>query len=185
MVRSYKDAELLERAEYTKGFEGFPTSYWILAVRSDEDVMSFDDKFYIFKGTYFVMVMSGTTNKGNKGTAVLCSNQWTYDCYAPTNGTTVRHHRGLMRALRQVKGIPYSRDYSKDGKTNPTTEIQSNIIHTNFHACTYDMTTTVKKKHIAGWSEGCLVVNDIPKYNYFLDTVKNQKSLSLCLIEEF
>ena len=185
MVRSYKDSELLTRADQTQGFEGFPTGYWILAVRSDEDEMSFDDKFYIFKGSAFVMVMSGTTNKGNKGTAVLCSDQWTYDCYAPTNGTTIRHHRGRMRALRQVKGIPYSRDHSKDGKTNPTTEIMNNIIHTNFHACTYDMTTTIIKKYIAGWSEGCLVVNDIPKYNEFLDMVKDSKPLSLCIIDEF
>lgn len=185
MVRSYSDRELLERAELANGFSGFPLDYWILAVRSNEDAMTFDDKFYIYKGTRFIMVMSGTTNKGNRGTAVLCSDQWTYDCYAPTDGKTVRHHRGRMRALRQVKGIPYSRDYSKDGKTNPTTKTYNNIIHTNFHACTYDMTTTIKKKFIAGWSEGCLVVNDIPRYNYFLDMVKESKPLSLCILDEF
>jgi hypothetical protein len=33
MVRSYTDKELLERAENTNGFNGFPLGYWILAVR--------------------------------------------------------------------------------------------------------------------------------------------------------
>jgi hypothetical protein len=47
------------------------------------------------------------------------------------------------------------------------------------------MTTTIKKKYIAGWSEVCLVANDIPKYNEFLDMVKGSKPLSLCIIDEF
>ena len=185
MVRSYTDSELIRKVKSLDSFEYIPNNYWILGVRSDEDSMTFDDKFYIFKGEEFIMVMSGTTNKGTKGSAVLISDQWTYDCYAPTNGTTVRHHKGKMRALRQVKGIPYRRDYTKDNKTNPTTQIFTDIISTNFHACTYDLTSTVKKKFIGGWSEGCLVVNDIPRYVKFLDLVKEQKRVSLCLIDEF
>lgn len=184
-VRSYTDTELLDKVKSLPTFKIIPLGHWIIAVRSNEDSMTFDDKFYLFNGSKFVMVTSGTTNKGNKGTAVLCSNVITYDCYATSNGKTVRHHKDKMRCLRQVKSIPYQRDYSIDGKTNPTTKIFTDIISTNFHACTYDMASKVIKKDIGGWSEGCLVCNNIPDYLKILDLVKEQKYVSLALLQEF
>ena len=38
---------------------------------------------------------------------------------------------------------------------------------------------------IGGWSLGCQVVNDREKYYKIIDLVKNQKSVSFCLINEF
>ena len=45
----------------------------------------------------------------------MVADQWNYESYA------YGLHKGKMEALRQVKGIPYRRDYTVDGKTNPTT----------------------------------------------------------------
>jgi len=184
-VRNYTTDELLKKAKEINGFKNFPKGHWILAIRSNEDDMTFDDKFYLFKGESFIMVTSGTTNKGKKGTAVLCSNQWTYDCYKASDGVKVRHHKDRMPCLRQVKGIPYSRDYSNDSKTNPTSKVFTDIISTNFHVNTYDMKTTVIKTFIEGWSEGCLVVNDVPKYLKILEYCRESDYVSLCIIQEF
>ena len=88
MVKNYTDAQLLARAVKTKGFIKIPENYWILGVRSKEDRFNeFDDKFYLFKGEQFIMVMSGTTNPGangllnpekynERGVAVVVADKW-------------------------------------------------------------------------------------------------------------
>ena len=38
MVRKYTDAELLQRVEALESFNGFPTDFWILGVRSKADL---------------------------------------------------------------------------------------------------------------------------------------------------
>lgn len=184
-VRKYTTAQLLAHAKTIPGFTHFPKGHWMMIVRSDEDEMTFDDKGYLFKEKKFIMMISLTSNKGNKGTAVLCSDQWTYDCYKATDGKKVRHHKGKMPALRQVKGIPYKRDFTADGRTNPTGPVFTDIIHTNFHANTYDMKTTILKKYIGGWSLGCIVTNDIPKYLQWLEHCRESEFVSLCLVDEF
>ena len=186
-VGNYTDKQILDRvASKAKGFIDYPKGPWIIGIASKEDSMTFDDKFYLFNERKFIAVTSGTTNKGHKGTAVLCRDYFTYDCYAASDGKKVRHHNGKMPCLRQVKSIPYQRDFSKDGKTNPTTKIYYDIISTNFHACDYDMSTTFVKENIGGWSEGCPVVNNIPMYLFFLEYVRTHGGLSsLCLLNEF
>jgi hypothetical protein len=184
-VKSYTNKELLDFVKAMPDFKGIPSGYWIQSVRSKEDARDkFDDKRYLWKGENFIDVSSITTNKGDKGTAVMCTG-WHYDVYAPSDGVKVRHHKGKSRCLRQVKSIPYRRDYTKDGKTNPTSEIFTDIIHMNYHSATYDLSSKVIKVNIGGWSEGCQVENNTPKFVNLLDTVEHQALITYCLIDEF
>jgi hypothetical protein len=76
-VRNYTDKQLLDRAKSLPKYKSIPTTYWILCVRSDEDANDvFDDKVYLFCGEKFIMVSPCTTNKGNKGTGVVCADVW-------------------------------------------------------------------------------------------------------------
>lgn len=184
-VRKYSDKELLDRVKLMSDFKGIPKGYWILSVRSNEDARyRFDDKRYLFLEEKFIDTSSITTNKGDKGTAVMCTG-WHYDCYSPSNGVTVRHHKGVVPCLRQVKGIPYQRDHLKDGKTNPTGQIFTDIIGMNYHPASHEIDAKVTKERIGGWSEGCLVENNIPAIKKLLKTVHNQKFITICLINEF
>lgn len=179
-VKDYTDKQLLDRAASLPSFKGFPTTYWCLAVRSNEDANDrFDDKVYLFCGEKFVMVTSCTTNKGNKGTGVVCADVWNYGCYQ------IGKHKGKTLAGVQRLGMAYSRDFTEDGKTNPTTEIKHDIRGFNFHAASHDLTQKIVKTNIGGWSEGCVVMNDIPKFVRIMDYLKPQKVYSLVILEEF
>ena len=184
-VKSYTDKQLLDFVKSSKGFKSIPENYWVLGVRSNEDENNkFDDKFYVFKGEEFIMVMSGTTNKGNGGTAVMeCG--WHYDVYLPSDGIKVRHHRDKAPCLRQVKSIPYRRDYTNDLKTNPTTDVFNDIIHMNFHPASYDSKSNLVKTNIGQWSHGCQVWNDLKKGREFLKLFKDNGHTTYCLINEF
>lgn len=184
-VRKYTTQQLLDRVRLVKKFQIIPRGYWLCVVRSNEDAMTFDDKVYLFKGSQFILVTSCTSNKGNKGTAVLLADNWSYDCYQPSNGKTIRHHQGKMPCLRQVASIDYQRDFTKDGKTNPTTVIMRNIIHCNFHASDYNLNSTVVKVNIGGWSEGCIVANRLKDYRRILATIPDGALVSLCILTEF
>jgi hypothetical protein len=180
MVRSYKDKELLDRVKSLVNFQYVPHDVWILGVRSNEDLTDkYDDKFYVFKGEQFLMVAAGTTNKGLKGTAVMMADMWHYDCYR------YGLHKGKMPALRQVKGIPYTRDFNKDGKTDVVGEVYTNNIYMNFHGSTYNFGSANVSPRIGGWSEGCQVVQNNTHYERIIKLCKNQKSVTYCLINEF
>ena len=184
-VKNYTSRQLLDYVKKYKGFKSIPSNYWIVGVRSNEDTNdTFDDKFYLFKEEQFVMVMPGTTNKGNKGTAVM-EPGWHYDVYLPSDGVKVRHHKDKVPCLRQVKGIAYKRDFTNDKKTNPTTKIFTDIIHMNFHPASYDTKSNLIKTKIGGWSEGCQVWNDLKKGRQFLDYLKYNGSTTYCLVDEF
>lgn len=180
MVRTYTDIELLEKAKTIKGFKGIPDTYWLLFIRSNEDLNDkFDDKAYLFCGSKFVMVMPCTTNKGNKGTGVVLANQWNYGVWK------IGKHKGKVLAGVQVKGMDYSRDFTQDGKTNPTTEIKNDIRGFNFHPADHDINRNIVKTSIGGWSEGCFVINDIPKYLKCINLLVPQKVFSMVCIDEF
>jgi len=60
MVKKYTDKQLLDKVKSLESFEDYPKGYWILAVRSKDDIPNeFDDKFYIYKGTEFITVTTG------------------------------------------------------------------------------------------------------------------------------
>ena len=179
-VKSYTDKQLLDRVEGLNSYHGIPLAMWLLFVRSNEDGNDlFDDKCYIFKGSTFQFMTSCTTNKGNKGTAVMCADQWNYDSYA------YGLHKGKMQAVRQIKGVPYRRDFTVDGKTNPTTEIKTDLIYMNIHGATYNKGSQQVATKIGGWSEGCLVLNNNADYERMVKIAKEQERVSMVLINEF
>jgi hypothetical protein len=179
-VKSYTDQQILDRCASLPSFKGFPTTYWACAVRSVEDANDqFDDKVYLFRGEKFVMVQSCTTNKGNKGTGVVCADEWNYGCYQ------VGKHKGKTLAGVQILGMKYQRDFTVDGQTNPTTEIMHDIRGFNFHAADHDLTKKIVKVNIGGWSEGCIVMNDIPKFVKMMEYFKTQKVFSVIILNEF
>lgn len=110
-VKNYNDQQLLKKAMSLPSFKFIPAGLWLYLVRSNEDQNDvFDDKCYVFKFNQFQFVTSCTTNKGNKGTAVMVADEWNYDAYC------YGLHKGKMEALRQVKRIKYQRDFTPDGK---------------------------------------------------------------------
>ena len=189
-VKKYTDRQLLERVSSLDSFSGFPTGYWILGVRSNEDAYNKpDDKFYVFKGIEFIMVTSGTTNSGDygilnyrkwnrKGVFVLKSDEFYYDMWA--NGK----HKNKMDALVQVSSVKGYRDGNKDKKTDEIGEMEEGLFGINFHGMSYKSKTFVKK-YIGAWSVGCQVCNIATAYYSILTLVKNQKRISYCLLKEF
>ncbi len=192
MVKNYKDSELLAQVKKTKGFIKIPEQYWILGVRSKADLFDkFDDKFYLFKGEEFVMVMSGTTNPGkagllspekynSKGVAVVVADKWYYNVW--TRG----FHNGKVIAYRQTGGIDLIRDNNKNKKSGDSGFVSEEFNRgINFHPSDYNIDSKTKKENIGSWSVGCQVVNDIPKYKELMRITQKQQVMSYCLINEF
>lgn len=193
MVRKYTDKELLDRVKSLSSFKSIPKGYWLLGVRSLEDTPNkFDDKFYLFKGEEFVLVLQGTTNPGtpilNKGylefnkagAAIVKSNEWYYNLWK------YGLHRGKMPALLQLGNkIKVHRDGDNDNKSEELGGVIEGYYGINFHSNNYDLTTKLKKEDINGWSAGCQVSNDILNYKKVIDLVKPQEIVSYCLIQEF
>lgn len=192
MVKNYTNAQLLARALKTKNFLKIPEGYWILGVRSKSDQFDlFDDKFYVFKGEEFIMVMSGTTNPGksgllepqkynDRGVAVVAADKWYYNVW--TRGL----HNSKVIAYRQSGGFDLIRDNNKNKKSGDagTTSEEFNR-GINFHPSDYNLESKTKKTNIGAWSVGCQVVNDIPKYKEFMNLTRLQQVMSYCLINEF
>jgi len=188
-VRSYTDKELLDKAIGLASFNGVPNGYWILGVRSQEDMPNkFDDKFYLFKGMRFITVVSGTTNPGTvgllkpmreEGTALVKEDMWHYDVWE--QGL----HKGKMRCLKQIGPMYYTRDNDKDDKSEESGVLYRAIIGINFHGVDYKKFSKKVTTDINGWSYGCQVVNNMPKYYKILDTIGEQKTVSFCLLKEF
>lgn len=190
MVKNYTDKQLLTKVKSLSSFKTIPNDYWILGVQSSADAFNtFDDKFYLFKGEQFVMVTSGTTNAGKNGmlnyesqnpagVAVIKTNEWYYSVWK------FGLHKGKMRALKQVRPFLISRDGDKDQSIEENAS-KPVICGINFHANTYDLANTEIKSIIGGWSLGCQVVNDTPKYVKIIDFVEPQKLVTYCLIKEF
>lgn len=192
MVKNYTDAQLLNRVKKLPNFVKIPDNYWILGVRvKQQEYNKFLCKFYLFKGEQFIMVMSGTTIPGStalmnfesygaKGAAVIVADKWYYNVWE--RGM----HKGKVIAYRQVGGFDVARDNNKD-------KISGNVIGSsiekdkglNFHSSDYNLDSKVKKSEINGWSTGCQVVNDIPKYKELMRITSSQKVMSYCLINEF
>ncbi|MGV0947612.1 hypothetical protein ACTS93_10745 [Empedobacter falsenii] len=192
MVKNYTDAQLLVRVRKTKGFIKIPENYWILGVRSKEDLFNeFDDKFYLFKGEQFIMVMSGTTNPGangllnpekynERGIAVVVADKWYYNLW--TRGL----HNGKVIAYRQTAGVDLIRDRNKNKKSGDAGSVSEEFNRgINFHPSDYNLESKTKKSNIGAWSVGCQVVNDIPKYKELMNLTRLQQVMSYCLINEF
>ena len=191
MVRPYTDKQLLEKARSLSSFSKIPSGYWLLGVRSLDDIPNtFDDKIYLFKGEEFVLVTSATTNPGintlkqfekvNKdGAAVLKANEWYYNVWK------YGKHNGKVEALLQLGNkVTVFRDTDKDIKAEEQGNLQSGYFGINFHPNTYDLTKG-SGTNIGWWSAGCQVVNNISNYKIMIKLLKNEKFVSYCLLNEF
>lgn len=191
MVRPYTDKQLLEKVKSLSSFSKIPSGYWLLGVRSLDDIPNtFDDKIYLFKNEDFVMVTSGTTNPGtptlkqfekvNKdGAAVLKANEWYYNVWK------YGKHNGKVEALLQLGNkVKVYRDTDKDDKSEEQGKLQEGYFGINFHPNTYDLTKP-SGTNVGWWSAGCQVVNNIPNYKVMIGLLKKEKLVSYCLINEF
>ena len=179
-VRKYTDEQLVSRFKSMKNFKGIPKDKYLILVRSTEDATDlFDDKSYLMEGEKCIMVQPCTTNKGFKGTAVMLADHINYDAHK------FGLHRGKMRALRQVKSVPYQRDLDKDGKTDETGVVYNDIIYMNIHGSTYVKGADTISQKIGGWSEGCLVHNDNDKYEKMIDLLEHQESVTSVVLKEW
>lgn len=191
-VRSYTDKELLDRVKSLPSYVKIPGGHWILGVRSKEDAADInDDKFYIFKGEEFVMVMPGSTNPGKygllnwrkwskKGAAIIKANEWYYSVWK--RGL----HKGKMEALLQVGEFKVVRDNDNDLKSEDDEEwTWERNRGLNFHTQTYKTVQRVIRKFIGLWNIGCQTPSDSKKYYDFLRESQPQKKFTYCLIDEF
>jgi hypothetical protein len=191
MVRQYTDKQLLARVKELDSFKNISAGYWLLGVRSLDDIPNtFDDKIYLFKGEEFVLVTSATTNPGtntlkqfekvNKdGAAVLKANQWYYNVWK------YGKHNGKVEALLQLGNkVQVYRDTDRDSKSEEQGALQSGYFGINFHPNTYDLSKG-SGTNIGWWSAGCQVVNNIPNYKTMIKLLKNEKFVTYCLVDEF
>ena len=191
-MRNFEINELLQKAKKADGYIGIPDGVWILGIRSNTDIHdAFDDKFYLFKGECYLMNLTGTTNSGtygllnfhlwNKnGTAVLKTNQWSYDCWK--EGL----HKGKMRALVQVGKMYYYRDNDKDSKNEELGKLlYDKGMGINYHTVSYDKKKNFIGKLIGQWSVGCQCPNNVEDYYKSLDLIPKGQLVSYCLIKEF
>jgi len=192
-VKNYTDQQLLDRVKQLDTFQFIPNDYWIIGVRSNEDETNiFDDKFYAFLGTKFHSVMTGTTNPGLTilknhykfnalGAAILASDRWYYNVWK------YGLHRNKVPGLLQL-GAPVLvyRDGDKDGKSEELGVPQKGYYGINFHLNGYDLSSTLTKTQINGWSAGCQVPNIASKYKILIDDIKaHKKPVTYCLLNEF
>ncbi len=191
MVRAYTDKQLLEKVKSLSSFTKIPSGYWLLGVRSQDDLPNrFDDKIYLFKGEEFVLVTSATTNPGtptlrqfekiNKdGAAVLKADEWYY------NAWKYGKHQGKVEALLQLGNkVTVYRDTDKDDKSEEQGKLQTGYFGINFHPNTYDLSKG-SGTNVGWWSAGCQVVNNIPNYKLMIGLLKREKLVTYCLINEF
>lgn len=191
MVRPYTDKQLLERVKSLKNYIGIPKGYWLLGVRSLDDIPNtFDDKIYLFKGEEFVLVTSATTNAGtptlrqfekvNKdGAAVLKADEWYHNVWK------YGKHNGKVEALLQLGNkVRVYRDTDKDSKSEEQGKLQEGYFGINFHPNTYDLSKP-SGTNIGWWSAGCQVVNRVDLYKIMIKLLKTEKFVTYCLINEF
>jgi hypothetical protein len=191
MVRPYTDKQLLEKVKILSSFGKIPAGYWLLGVRSLDDIPNrFDDKIYLFKGEEFVLVTSATTNAGtptlrqfekiNKdGAAVLKADEWYYNVWK------YGKHQGKVEGLLQLGNkVKVWRDTDKDDKSEEQGKLQEGYFGINFHPNTYDLSKP-SGTNIGWWSAGCQVVNRVDLYKIMIKLLKTEKFVTYCLINEF
>jgi len=193
-MKNYTDEEILNKIKTLSSFTHYPKTYYIVGIRSKEDKPdTYDDKFYIYKGTTFITVMTGTTNSGlyglknfnlwnKKGTAIVKVDECYYNVW--TRGL----HKRKVPALVQTGKLKIIRDNNRNNKSGDSNlySIESGI-GINFHPNTYNLNIVNKIINIiiGKWSVGCSVINDIIKYRSFLNYTKPQKIFTYILLNEF
>lgn len=196
-VKSYTDKQLLERVEKIGGVIPNKGKYLIIGVQSQEDAFNiFDDKFYVFDGTKFKQVSTGTTNAGKTalffydrynlpGAAVWKTDEFYSDLFSRGYHKPSRKGGG-MKALRQRKEILYYRDKDKDRKAEEEGVLHKGIIYANMHGVDYNPYSEINKEFINGWSFACQVWNRMGDYRQMVNAVwKRNKPVDYALLKEF
>lgn len=189
-VKSYTDTELLNRVRtHANNFSQFPSEYWLLFVRSEENAPNkFDDKIYLYRGTEFIKVWTGTTNAGKsglrypvnpKGCAVLKSDEFYL------NGWRYDWHRGKVLAYKQTKNLPVYRDNDRDDYAEEIGVLDVGNFGINIHPASYVKGSTAIRENIDGWSVGCLVFQTRSDFDEFMRITNKQPLLSAALLKEF
>ena len=191
-VKNYTSDQLLSRVKSLPNYKTIPEGFWLLGVRSNEDLPNvFDDKVYLFKGEEFILVSSCTTNPGTtvlksyekfnaKGAAVLVADEWHYNIWLKGK------HLGKTTALVQTGNkVRVYRDGDKDEKSEHTDLVQEGYFGINFHPNTRDINAKTTGTLINGWSAGCQVVNNMDKYRKIMELIPSGVKVSYCLLNEF
>jgi hypothetical protein len=191
-VRNYTAQQLLDRVKQVQNFKGIPKGFWLLGVRSEEDLPNvFDDKIYFFEGERFICVTSATTNPGTtvlrsferfnaKGAAVMVADHWYNDVWIKGK------HQGKVTALLQLGArVKVWRDNNKNEKSGDTGEIQEGFFGINFHPNTHDFNAKTTGTLVNGWSAGCQVVNNMDRYRQIMNAIPANVKVSYCLLNEF
>lgn len=187
-VRSYTDRQILDKVRACPSFRGFPTNYWLIGVRSNEDAFNrFDDKFYCFKGERFVDAWKCTTNAGTdmlnptnpRGEAVLKSGDIYYDSHER------RKHRGKVMAYCQHSALPLHRDNDRDRRTEEAGNARDEIVGINIHPASYQAGSQAERLAIQGWSQGCQVFAVRSDFDEFMKLTEGQHLLTYALLAEW
>lgn len=196
-VKTYTDAQILEKVESVGGVIPNVGKYMIVGVQSQEDEFNvFDDKFYVFDGPSFKQVSTGTTNSGKTallffdkyklpGAAVWKTNVFYSDLYKRGYHKASRADGG-MRALRQQKPIYFYRDNDRDQHVEESGPLYHEIIWANMHGVDYNPFSNITKEFIGGWSFGCQVWNRMSDYRHMIRATWNRnKPVDYCLLKEW
>jgi hypothetical protein len=193
-VRSYTDRELLDRTKSLPTFRGFPTGYFVIYVRSNEDAYdSFDDKKYTYyfeegmSTPRFIRVDTCTTNTGSygllkfsnytkaDGAAILQGDHMVYDAF-------VRGKSKGRNAYRENKAWGHYRDGNKDKKVDTVGDVIYEKIYAHIHR-TKSRYNIINK--IYNQSVGCLVDNNIEAFEEWFKMLDGQKYLTAVILNEF
>lgn len=179
-VRAFTDKELLDKVVSIGGVIPNKGKYHIIGVQSLENTTNkFDDKFYVYDGTEFIMVSSGTTNVGITvlknfkqynlpGAAVWKTDQFVEDCYI------YGLHKSKMPALRANKPIYFYRDSDMDDIPEEHGTLYHENIYANMHGVDYNFFSEKIATNINGWSFGCQVWNVMSHYRNMVQAVKKR-----------
>lgn len=187
-VKSYSDGQILDRVKGLPSFISIPQVFWLIGVRSTEDLYNqFDDKAYLFKGETFKGVYKFTTNAGTdllnpsnpKGEAVLKSDEIYYNAWER------RLHRGKVMAYCQRVPLPIYRDNDRDRNIEELgTPVKENV-GINIHPASYQIGSKIEKQFIEGWSAGCQVFAQRSDFDEFMKLTEGQQQLTYALLKEW
>jgi hypothetical protein len=191
----YLAEELVARVKQLDDFKYIPKGYWIIGIRNPEDNPDrFDDMFYLMFNDELVMETTGTTNPGvkilaggfkrynNQGAALVQSDRIYYNVWK------YGMHLGKQPALKQLGAeITIYRDGDMDHFSEEIGPTTSGYYGINFHSDQHDLSSDTRDddRNIGGWSAGCQVCNRIEDYRKFIESCKDQNSVTYCLLKEF
>lgn len=153
----------------------------IVGLRSKHTVANrFDDQIHVFyktaAGYWNYHVFAATTDPGTfwlnnpsyeRGTAILAQGQYR-DAYS------IGLHRGLYKALRQMKSVTVIRDYDRDALLDFNNGIEeTGIFGINIHRAESSGAT----RYINRYSAGCQVFQNAEDFRQFMDLCERHKSL--------